>query len=418
MSYFKTGMIFAIPTICKLLAGLMVVKVMAIYLGADGLGRLGQFMSLLTIVTMLAGGGISTGIVKYVAQFKSEPLRLSEYVQTASFITLISSVLVGILLYFCSEYISIFLVKSKLYEYEIKVLAFAQFSMALSTFLLGILNGYRLVNEFAVINIGSIVLGSIGVIIGCAYFGSSGAMFGIMWYSSCQIIFLLIWYKYKFEFSLSFVKPRWLSKIGRKYAHFALMQLVTVSTLQVSQIIMRNIIEEKTSWIEVGYWQGLIRISDAYLQFITVVLASYYMPRLSEAKNKLEIVKEVCTVYKIVIPLLLVLMPIIFFLRVEIIQILFSKEFLAMSDLFIWQIAGDFFKVIAYIAGYVAIAKAATRIYILADVFQALTLVLLCYFFVNYFGIKGAVYAYFLTYFIYAVSALFLLKIYLKNKFI
>ena len=415
MSYLKTGVVYAIPTLFKLLAGLFVVKIIAIYLGADGLGRLGQFMSLMTMVTMLAGGGISTGIVKYVAQFKSEPIHLIEYVQVASFITLISSIVTGIFLYSFSENISIFLIKSTLYAVEIKVLAGVQLAIAISTFLLGILNGHRLVNEFAVINIATIILGSAGVVFGCTYFGASGAMFGMMWYSSCQIIFLLIWYRYWSVFPRSFLKPRWMRNIGHKFASFGLMQFITVSTMQMSQILMRNIIESKTSWVEVGYWQGLTKISDAYLQFITIVLASYYMPKLSEAKNKAEIVSEVGTVYKIIVPILLILIPVIVFLREEITKILFSKEFLPMNELFVWQMTGDFFKVIAYVAGYVAIAKAATRIYIFAEIFQAIMLVSFCYFLVKYFGIKGAVYAYFLTYFVYAILSLFSLKIYLKK---
>jgi antigen flippase len=413
MSYLKTGVVFAIPTICRLLSGLLIIKVIAINLGADGLGRLGQFMSLLSIVTLLAGGGISAGIVKYVAQFKNEPSQLAEYVQVASFITFASSIVLGIILYVFSGTISSFLVQSTLYVFEIKVLAFIQTAIAFSTFLLGIVNGHRFIKDSAVINMATIIFGSAGVIFGSTYFGASGAMFGLMWYSSCQVIFLLIWYRYWFSFPFSFIKPHWLESVGRKFANFGLMQLVTVLTLQMSQVLMRNIIESKTSWVEVGYWQGLTKVSDAYLQFITIVLANYYMPKLSEARNKAEISSEVHAVYKLVIPILLILIPTIIILRVEIVQILFSKEFLPMSELFVWQMMGDFFKVIAYVAGYVAVAKAATRLYVAAELFQALVLVLLCYFLVQGFGIKGAVYAYFLTYLIYAAIALLGLKIYL-----
>ena len=63
MNFFRAGLIFSASTASKLIAGLAIVKIIAITLGADGLGRLGQFMSLISMVTILAGGGIASGVI-------------------------------------------------------------------------------------------------------------------------------------------------------------------------------------------------------------------------------------------------------------------------------------------------------------------------------------------------------------------
>ena len=63
MRFLKVGLLFAASTVSKLVAGLLIVKIVAIYLGASGLGQLGQFMSLMSMITLLAGGGIGTGII-------------------------------------------------------------------------------------------------------------------------------------------------------------------------------------------------------------------------------------------------------------------------------------------------------------------------------------------------------------------
>ena len=98
---------------------------------------------------------------------------------------------------------------------------------------------------------------------------------------------------------------------------------------------------------------------------------------------------EVATAYKIAMPVLLIMSISIFILRDWIILLLFSPEFLAMKNYFTWQLAGDAFKVAAYISGYVAVAQANSRLYIAAEIFQASLLVLLCYFFVQAYGAIG-----------------------------
>lgn len=416
MSFLKVGLVFAIPTIAKLAAGLIVVKVIAIYLGVDGLGRIGQFMSLMSMLTVLAGGGISIGIVKYVAEFQDKKNQLSDYIQTASCVTLGYSIFLTAVLFILDEKISVFLFKTPLYAFEIRVLAFSQIAIGLSSFFLGILNGLRQAKAFAFVSLASVFFGAIGVVIGCKWGGFTGAMYGMMWFSSCQLIFLVIWYYWSFNKDWRLLKPRWLPEIAKKFTLFSFMQLVTVLTMQLAQIIIRNLIEQKTNWIDVGYWQGLVKISDAYLLFITVVLANYYMPKLSELKEKSEVIREVIAAYKIVIPTLLLFIPIIFACRNAIVITLYSEKFLAISDLFFWQIIGDFLKVIAYISGYVAVAKAASKIYISAEIFQAGLLIILSFFLVTHYGVQGAVYAYVITYFIYASVSLFCLRLYAKKR--
>ncbi|WP_449414142.1 lipid III flippase WzxE [Pandoraea soli] len=415
MRFLKASTLFAIPTLVKLLAGLFVVKIIALYLGAEGLGKLGQFMSLMAMVTILAGGGISTGIVKYVAEFRLSSEKLAIYVQAASWITLASSILAGAALALFATPIAVFLFKSTEYSVEIRVLALAQVAVAVSTFLLGILNGMRDVKSFATVNVTSVAIGMIGVFVGVRIFGFSGAMYGMMWIPACQLICLLIWYRWVFRHDWSFIRPRWNPTTVKHFSRFTLMQLTSVLTMQLAQIVIRNTLQSRTSWVEVGYWQGMTRFSDAYLQFITVVLANFFMPRISELAEKSAVMREVRTVYKIVVPLLLIAIPAIILCRDLIVRILFSASFLPMRDLFVWQVIGDLFKVVAYIAGYVAVAKAAARLYIGAEILQAGLLLLLCSLLIGKFGVEGAVMGYFFTYVIYAGICLFALMRYARS---
>jgi antigen flippase len=416
MSLIRAGILFAVPTFLKLLAGLLVVKLVAHYLGAEGLGKLGQFMSLMTMATIVACGGISNGIVKYVAEFKDIPERLKAYVQVASMIAVVSSIILFVVLFVLSHEISTFLFRSPDYAFQVRILSVVQFAIAAGTFLLGILNGLRDIKFFAIVNVASVAFGICGVYFSTRHFGFVGAMYGLMWLPACQLLFLAVWYLKVFRRPLSFVRPLWNGQITLDFMRFSLMQLTSVLTVQMAQVVIRNMLEARTNWVEVGYWQGLSRFSDAYLQFITIVLANYVMPKLSSLRKRHEVIREVASVYKIIVPILIAMMPVIVLLRDLIIRTLFSASFLPMRDYFIWQVGGDFFKVIAYVAGYVAVAKAATRLYIALEIVQAGLLVMLCMLLVTPLGLKGVVIAYFFNYLFYAVLCTFGLYVYAKRS--
>lgn len=417
MQFLKVGLLYGASTLSRLLAGLVVVKIIAVYIGADGLGRLGQFMSLVTIVTTLAGGGISTGIVKYVAEHRNDQATLSGYLGAASWITLSASVALGVLLFVLAPALSQALLQSADHAGVIRTLAFVQFMIAASNLLIGLVNGHQRVKAFAAINIASVVLGAAGMALACDWFGITGAMIGLMWMASCQLLFLLPWYRIGLGFEWRRLRPRWDSAKVRRFMAFAVMLFVTAATMQLTQIVIRQIIEAAGGWQEVGYWQAVVKVSDAYLQFVTVVLGSYYLPRLAERPGPAETRALVTAAYRLALPVLVLLTGGVFALRHVLIPILFSDEFLPAAAFFPGQLIGDFFKVAAYIVAYVAVARAGTRFYVGAEVFQALLLVVSSYLMVQQFGALGATYAYAMTYVIYFVVCYLVYRVYLSQSF-
>ncbi|EFX92801.1 hypothetical protein HMPREF0027_0161, partial [Actinobacillus ureae ATCC 25976] len=57
----------------------------------------------------------------------------------------------------------------------------------------------------------------------------------------------------------------------------------------------------------------------------------------------------------------------IFTFKHWIILLLYTEDFLAMEPLFIWQLLGDVFKVMAYVFGYLIVAKASLKLYAAAE---------------------------------------------------
>lgn len=91
----------------------------------------------------------------------------------------------------------------------------------------------------------------------------------------------------------------------------------------------------------------------------------------------------------------------VWLLRDFAIWLLLSNKFTAMRDLFAWQLVGDVLKVGAYVFGYLVIAKASLRFYILAEISQFTLLMVFAHWLIPAHGALGAAQAYMATYIVY-----------------
>ena len=95
MNIARAGLYSVFGTAARLVAGLVLAKLVASAAGPDGIGRLGQFMSLMSLLTVLAGGGISAAIVKYVAEYRADPARPSRSLPPPPGYPLCAAILTG-----------------------------------------------------------------------------------------------------------------------------------------------------------------------------------------------------------------------------------------------------------------------------------------------------------------------------------
>lgn len=415
MGFLKAGLTFAVSTGTRMVAGLLIVKIISLYVGAEGLGQLGQFMSVIGMITVIAGGGISIGLVKYISQHRSNDEAVSKYLSSGSFITLISSAVIAVLLILFANSISQVLIGTVTYADVIYVLAIIQFILGVNNYAVTIINANLDARGFALVSVGGTVVGASLLCYLTFRFGLHGAMYGLVFMPAMVALFSIPYVFRHNLIDLRKIMPRYNRDNVIKLLRYSGMMAVQISTLPLVQIVIRNILENREGWKSVGYWQGVSKISDAYLQFVTVVLANYYLPRLSAKTSKVELKLEVYTALRIALPTTLAMAFTIYLLRVNIIKILFTSDFLPMQDFFLFQMIGDCLKVCAWTIVYVGISKAMTKICVLADVFQAVTLVALSWVFINRFGTVGATYAYALNYLCYFIVALMFLGRYLKT---
>ncbi|OCK52672.1 multidrug transporter MatE [Chryseobacterium sp. CBo1] len=407
----RTAVYSGLITLSKTLVGFISTKVIAILIGPAGVAVVGAFINFIAIILAFGNGAINNGIVKYTAEYAGNDTKSFKLFNTALYISIFCSVVCLIILVAFSGFFSKIIFNTDIYTNIIICFGLTIIFYSLNTLLISILNGRGLINIYTIIN----TLGSfISLVVTCClvyFFRVEGALYALIMTQTILFFVCCYFFFKKTSYTVRDFKPIYNKIIGKKLFQYSFMAIVSALTVPVSQIIIRNIIINLQNIDEAGIWQGIMRVSDAYLLIILTALGTYYLPKLSSLKTNDLIRKEVLYGYKYIIPITAVGLVIVYFLRFFIIRLLYSEQFYEMTDLFLWQLVGDFFKITAYLLAYIMLAKAQMKIYIITEIIFSFTYVVFSYFFVKRFGLVGATYAFALNYFCYMI----VLFIYFKD---
>jgi len=401
MSFAKASVWTAASTLVKIAAGLLVVKLLAVSFGPAGVGLAGNFRQLVTVLGVLAGAGIFNGVTQSISRHQDDPGQLSRIVGTSSAIVLGFSALLAIVFVLAAEPISRLLFDSADYQNLIRLVALVQMGIGWANLALAIIKGFR----DAAANAWALIIGSvIGVLAYCLCYylgGYQGALLGLALVPALVVIPATIMLIKRQAIPLHYLRPCWDRLLASHLGKFTIMALITTVTMPVAYVMMRNTLAEHYSWAEVGIWQGVSSISDAYLQFITASFSVYLLPTLARLSEKQQISAEIIRALKFVLPAVAAVSFTVWLLRDFAIWLLFSSQFISMRNLFAWQLVGDVLKVGAYVFGYLVIARASLRFYLLAELSQFILLVGFSQWLIPLHGALGATQAYMATYIVY-----------------
>lgn len=394
-------MLTGCATAARLLSGFIVMKLVALQAGPEGVAQLGQFMSLTALLIVFAGGGIGPGVIKYLAEVKDDQRNVEKLLQSALSFTLLTALSMCILVLFTSHFISEWLFGNRDFQWLIVVLAIAQIFVALHNLIIAIINGLMDVKRLALIHILGSVIGIFLPLIFSVFYGFKGILLAYVLGQAALLLVSFVVYKRSGYFS--FLNIKWLLEREEflRLAHFSLMTLTSALLAPVMQIAVRNNLAIDFSWEQVGYWQAVSKVSEAYLLFITMAISVYYLPKLSFLKTRSEVMAEIKSAYLYLIPLVSFLALLIYFFRDFVVYILFSENFYAANYLFAPQLFGDVLKIASFIFSYLMLAKAMTKTFIASELFFSALYYVLVLVMTENFGLIGAMYAFVINYMFY-----------------
>ncbi|MCI4203873.1 lipid III flippase WzxE [Dickeya dianthicola] len=401
MSLARASLWTAASTLVKIGVGLVIIKLLAVTFGPEGVGLAGNYRQLITVLGVMAGAGIANGVTRAVAAAPPDANRPGPLLGTAVSLSMGCSLLLTLALWLLAAPLSRLLFGDDAYQPAIRALAWLQLGIAGASLLLAILKGYQDARGNALAVMAGSLLGAVAYGVSVWLGAYTGALVGLALMPALVCVPALALLFRRTPLGLRALTPDWSWPLAGQLTCFSLMTLITAVTLPVGYVMMRNQLAAHYTWQEVGLWQGVTTISDAWLQFITASFPVYLLPALARLQDKRAARHEILSALRFVLPAAAAVGVAIWLLRDVAIRLLFSSAFSAMRDLFAWQLAGDVLKVGAYVFGYLVVARASLRFYLLAELGQFLLLTGFARWLIPLHGALGAPQAYLATYAVY-----------------
>ena len=400
MKFFKENNLFKVLSVNSLSVGTTFVlgfisnKVVAVFLGPSGMAILGNFRNLGAMLKSVATLGISTSLVKLVAENKENKTALSELYATFLSVFIIISSFLAIGVFFFAEAIGQLLFHSNQWTIPIRIVGLSLPLVLLTTFWLAIYNGLEQFKTIVLVQLVSSVLVFI-VTISLIYFHSiDGAIWAIALSELLMVLVTFVFVvkdKRFFQFKLRFlIKKDYLIAIQK----FSAMALLTAIIAPLTLLLIRNAITTNYSLVEAGYWEATTKLSSFYMLFFTSGLSLYYMPKLASLSTDEAFKQEVKVYFSSFVPLFLVMLLVLFFSKEWILKWVFTAEFLKLQSVLIWQFLGDFFKILTLAFGYQILVKARLKVYFFLEITFNLSYLLLSLYLIKTRGYEGAIQAY------------------------
>ncbi len=396
--------------VVKLASGFVVSKLSAVFLGAKGLALIGNLRNALLVLQNISTIGLNKGVVKYSSEYKDDAEKFKVFISTLMWLLLLVSVLTFVIIFFFSDQLAIYVFEDKSFNYIFKLTAVLLPIYAINTFLIAILQGFEKFKKVVRINIFIHVLNLVLFSYLIYEFGLNGALIAIVVVPSASLIITLFLANQEIQIWHYFDLNVFSRTQLRHFGQYALMTLISAVSFPMVYLLIRQAIADAIDIDAAGYWEACFRLSAIYLLFIQYLLNLYILPKLVQAKTRSQFRAIIFDYYRQIVPLFAFGLLVIFILRDYIIWLVFSKEFLPVTEIIGWQIIADLFRVVALVLTYQFHAKKMIWHYILTDLFLALCLYFSAIYGLKYFELRGVVIGHAVTYALYFLLILFIFR--------
>ncbi len=400
MNFIKTSFLSGLSTAISLLARLISTKIVAVYLGTNGMFLMGQLKDFLRLGNTIGSFGIENGIVKYVSEYEKEKNKLSEIIVASFKINLTSAIIFSISILIFKNQIADFLQINFSENFYFIILVLSVTSASIHTCFLSIYNGLNKIKLYVFVNIFSNILSAIILVFLVLKMEIVGAFYALAINQIFSLLINILFFVIYRPFELNWIFKKFVKDNLKKLSSFSIMAVVGPTCLIISSFIVRDYIFDEFGPDYAGSWEAMWRISAIYLLFLITTFKFYLIPTFSKLNDN-ELKKEVFKIWKVVIPVIIIITFGVYITKDLIINILLSKEFILINIIILFHLLGDIIKINCWVLGNIMIAKAETKSFIFFQVEWSVIFVILTYIFIGKYGFVGVSIAYFITYIIH-----------------
>ena len=398
--------------LARFISSFLLAKYVALFHGPAGVALLGQYSGLSGILMNLSSGAIDNGIVRYVAEGRRDGTERLARVLSASaqIVIVLSLVTFGGAVVF-AEKIALSVFYSNDYSGLVMLMGLMAFGHGALTWISNVLNGLGRLDSLALVNMISAF--GIAVVVIIAIFRGGVGQYWLMAGVTCSTLPALAYAFWRFRRERRELPPwrlrRWPLADYTQFARYSVMSGAAALITPLCAIAVRDLLVRDSGLEAAGIYEGVNRLSTAYLSLITSTLAMYYLPRLSSAAE-VDQRKEMRSMLVMVAPGLVVITGMVWFVRDPLLTLIYSKDFTVGGRLMVFQLAGDCFKMLSWVLAYQMIARGMVGTFVVAELAGNVLRLSAAWLLVPRWGVEGAVASYTITTLVYLVGMMFIFR--------
>ena len=400
MNFIKTSFLSGLSTAISLIARLISTKIVAVYLGTNGMFLMGQLKDFLRLGNTISSFGIENGIIKYTSEFDKQEIELKGIVGTSFKINFFSALIVSGLILVFKEKVSDFLQINFNQNFYFLILICSVISASIHTCFLSIYNGLKKIELYVLINIFSNILSAIVIILLVLEMEIIGAFYALALNQILSLLINVMFYIYYRPFKIKWILESFITENLKKLSKFSVMAIAGPTCLIISTFIIRDHIYNEFGSDYAGSWEAMWRISAIYLLFLITTFKFYLIPTFSKINDE-KLKQEVFKVWRVTIPIIIIITIGVYLTKNIIIDILLSKEFVLINAIIFFHLLGDVIKINCWVLGNIMISKADTKSFVFFQIEWSAIFIILSYLFIDMYGFVGVSISYFITYIIH-----------------
>ncbi len=379
---------------------------MALLLGPAGIGVLGLFNSTILLISSLTNFGLGISGVKDIATAKESKnqqriAKVSTVVRRLVWITGVFGAVVTLAL---SSWLSEIAFGNSDYTLAFIWLSSTVLLKQLASGQFVILQGLRRLKDLAKANMIGSALGLVVSVPLYYYLRLDGIVPGLI-VTAVFTYAVSLYFGKKVRTEKVKVTPREVKIEGKGMMMMGLMLSLSGIMVLGESYAIRIFINSIGGVEQVGLYNAGIALISTYVGLLFTAMETDYYPRLSAVaennKKSNELVNQQTEIA------LLILAPVLvaFLIFIDwVIIILYSSEFVAVNVMIYWAFLGMFFKVPAWVVGFIFIAKGKSKLFFWSELVSNLYLLGLNLLGYYYWGLTGLGFSFLIAYMVYLIQ--------------
>lgn len=422
LSFFKNNLVLKITSLnslvvgIRLLVSLLVQNLLAQYTGQAGIAKVGQIRNLSNILSSLSSFGVFNGVVKYVSEYKDNEKGLIKLFSTVFVISSLATIILSFLIFIYAKAISLWLFFNVDYYLIFRILSVVVPFIAMNRIFNGIISGISAYKVHAKIELIWYTLASFLLLLSLYFYNIEGVLVAIAITPTIQFLVLTFIFGKTLNDYIKFSQLSFRSPMLKLLLGFSLISFVATVCSNFVEINFRNLISDKISENEAGLWTAMSSISKIYMQFLITIFSIYILPKYTKIHFSDVLRKEIKTIYKTLLPLVIIGMLVVYFCREILIVTIYNYDFLGMAILFKWQLLADLVRFCANILSFKFLAKNQVKYFVSTQLIGLITYYVFGQLLIKYLFVEGLVIALLLSNLLYFVIVLFIMRYDLFGK--